>query len=236
MVDPKVEATPVGNALVEALSGNAVCVLDAPCGSGAAFLALLTGVAELRAAGTLPRLPLDVTVLGAEPAESARSYAAELLEFARPFLEAQAIFVRDRAIMHWDVLDAAVNADLIQRLLEVAKPPIKRLCVVANFSAFLNSAGKRKEALPQIESLFLHASRGGAVAVWIEPQVNEAVAGGGLFTSVAKRFVRWISGRASDGSEQPSPVFTTASNFVPAMRKGTSIVRLAVIRFDLQRS
>jgi hypothetical protein len=235
LLDPKSEATPVSNAFVESLSGNQVCLLDAPCGSGAASLSVLTAIAELRAAGVLPRHPLDVKIIGAEPAESARTYASALTKEVRAHLRSQAIFVNDVILMHWDVLDPTATVDLIQAVLQHAVAPSKRFCLVANFSGFLGSESKQKTAMAHIDDLFLHVSRGGALAVWLEPKTNKAIGMGGLLRNVATVLRRWIS---AEGPTQGggTPIFTSESNFRPALRPGQSVVRLAVLRFDLKRS
>lgn len=92
------------NAFIQTLSGNRVCIADAPCGAGAAALAFLSVIAELRACEVLPRQPLDIRLIGAELSEPAGAYASELFEEVRIFLESQAIFV-EAEFIRWDILN-----------------------------------------------------------------------------------------------------------------------------------
>ena len=73
LIDPKQAATLSSNALIGSMAGNSLCLTDAPCGAGAAAFSLLSTIAELRAQGVLPRLPLKVLLVGAELSGPART-------------------------------------------------------------------------------------------------------------------------------------------------------------------
>lgn len=228
----------VSNALIRALSGNAICITDAPCGAGAATYAFLCAVAELRAQSVLPRLCLDVRLVGAEISEHARTIAAEMLEVLRPYLESQAIFV-EADFCPWDVTSDLSTTDLITASARASTESTKRLLVVANFSGFLSIPGKLRDANPQLEELFRYSSGKGNVAVWIEPQTRFATAKEGLLHSIGRwtterwhRFARVIS---DDAHTMP---YTTSdigfrSTLTPERLRP---IRLAVMRLDLDRS
>ncbi len=237
VTDPKGEVVRVSNAFISSLAGNSIVLTDAPCGAGAAAFAFLSAVAELRANDVLPRIPLDVSMLGAELSVPARAYAAAMLEDLRPFLERQGIFV-DAEYVHWNVLDQLSNTDLITRMARALQPATKRLLVVANFNGFLEGERRRKEAQPQLEELLRHASGDGAVVIWIEPQMNSARGPGGLFhviTNLARgvwhRFVR-----VNTDGDKAEPFLETACKFLsPIESRQRPTVRLAVMRLDLGR-
>lgn len=232
ITNPKNGWTRAANAFIESLSGNAVCLVDAPCGAGATSLTFLTSVAELRAQGVLPRLPLDVVLIGAELSAPARTYAAEMYFKLEPFLRQQAVFFRFD-LMHWDVLDAVANRDVIRAAVRAFAVPCKRLLLVANFSDFLERNRKRKEAMPQLDALFLQLSGKDAIAVWIEPNTNLA---GGLLASLASwAKTAWARFAAVVGaSDDSSPVFRGDSLFQPAgLGDKLATVRMAILRFDL---
>jgi hypothetical protein len=238
LLDPKQAANISSNALIASLAGSSVCITDAPCGAGAAAFALLSTVAELRAQRILPRLPLDVFMVGAELSEPARLYAAAMLQEIRPSLEAQAIFVQEEFVS-WDVTDRLSNASLISCATIRAANVSQRLLVVANFNGFLERHGKRRDAEPQIADLFLHASGRNSVAIWIEPDMNRAVAQGGLFqwlsdkvSTVWKRFAKQSHGLATGET-----VSTCSARFrLPLEPSRTARVGFAVMRIDLVRS
>lgn len=237
-LDPKQAAPLASNALIGSLAGGKLCLTDAPCGAGAASFALLSTVAELRAQRVLPRQPLDVFLIGAELSGPARIYAASLLKELRGSLEAQAIFVQEEFLC-WDVTDPLSNTALIKCATIKSDNASQRLLVIANFNAFLEREGKRKDAQPQIEELFRHASEGNSVAIWIEPDMNRATAQGGLFQwlrglvlTTWKRFAR-----QNFDPTAAEPVSTCSARFrLPLRPSQTARVGLAVMRIDLVRS
>lgn len=228
ILDPGRDVTAAANAFIETLSGNKVCIVDAPCGAGAASLSFLSTIAQLRAEGVLPRLPLDICLVGGEISSPARAITMELLETLTPALEEQAIFVTP-VLMHWDVLNPLSNTDLIRKMTENSMRPTRRLLVVANFSGFLGAPSQRmKKAMPQIDELFRHISGRGALAVWIEPKMNVVTGAGGVFDLLLRGF-RWLL------KKPESETITSESDFVPAFGD-VAKVRLAVLRFDLERA
>jgi hypothetical protein len=180
LLDPKGVVTHCSDALMGSLTGGKLCLTDAPCGAGAAAFALLTAIAELRAQEVVPRLPLDVFLIGAELSNPAREYAASMLRELRAPLETQAIFVEEE-FLRWDVTDPLSNTNLVQCATIKSKNASQKLLVVANFNAFLEREKKRKLAQPRIEELFRYLSGSNSVAIWIEPDMNRATAQGGLF-------------------------------------------------------
>ena len=117
----------------------------------------------------------------------------------------------------------------------------KRLLIVANFNGFLEKEKKRKEAQPQIEELFRHASGDNSVAIWIEPDMNRATADGGLFSwlrSLLKGPLRLFAKENHDEDDlAPKPIYTSSAQFrLPLNPSETARVRLAVMSFNLVRS
>jgi hypothetical protein len=232
------EVGAASDALVRALSGGTICLTDAPCGAGAASLAFLSTIAELRKARVLPRMPLEVRLLGAEISPYAREYANQLLEDMRSFLESQAITV-NAELVEWNATDALSNTDLIQTMIRGCPLPNKQLLVIANFSGFLSRSGKMREVEPQLSELFRHSSGPGNVAIWIEPQMNEVTAGGGVFSQLGQkvsngwqRFVRLLH-----HPEESPPYMTSTVYFESILAPGQRRpIRLAVMRLDLERT
>lgn len=228
----------VSDALVRALSGNAICITDAPCGAGAATYAFLCAIAELRKNSVLPRVRLDVRLVAAEISEHARLIAAEMLRELRPYLESQAIFVE--ADFHsWDVTSKLSTTDLITATVRASTTTSKRLLVVANFSGFLSMAGKLTASRAQLEEILRYSSGTGNVAVWLEPQMNFATGDGGILQSIG----RWIKdswhpfAKVVVVAGQQVPYVTTKVMFRSTLAPAQSRpVRLAAMRVDLKRS
>jgi hypothetical protein len=242
LLDPKGNVPEASNTCIRSLVGNRLNLTDAPCGAGAAAFAFLANIAELRVRDVLPRQPLDVFVIGAEPSSRARAYAEEVLAEIRPLLEEQAIFV-EAQFFTWDVTDVLSNTDLIRRMTLASMDYPKRLLVVANFNAFLEKEKKRKVAERQLEELFRHVSGEHSVAVWIEPDMNRAIGDGGLFQWLWgmvkdkwRRFAVWLR-LAQERSDENAPVPTSSARFcLPLNPTETARVGLAVVPLDLVRS
>jgi len=205
-----------------------------PCGAAAASLAYLTAIAELRAQNVLPRLPLDVYLIGAEISGPARCYARQLLEGIDDFLCEQAIFIESE-FFPWDVTNQMSTTNLIQRMTVTSSGNSHRLLVIANFNGFLERQGKRKEAERQLEELFRHAAAPNSVAIWIEPKMNRAIAQGGLFTWLQKQMKTAWRFFVREPDDNQSSILTSSAQFsLPLDPSKTAKVRLAVMRLDLE--
>jgi hypothetical protein len=237
-LDPHDDLPHVSDTFVNALAGNHVCLIDAPCGAGAATYAFLTAVADLRASGVLPRVPLDVDFVAADLSDPARQYAIDIHPLLTPHLEQQAIFLRPE-FSSWDVTDRLSTTSLIQSFLAKLPNGSKRLLIVANFNGLLEKEGKRKEASPQLEELFRFCSGPNCRALWIEPNMNVVTSDGGLFAYlVAKAKEAWRGFMAilglTDG-EKATP-FTSSARFREPLAPGVfPRVQVAVLPMSLER-
>jgi hypothetical protein len=234
VLDPTDKVGPTSDTFIRCTSGATVCLTDAPCGAGAATLALLCSVAELRAQGVLPREPLDVRLVAAELSPYARQYAEELVTKLQPVLEEQAIFIVPK-FLEWDVTDELSTVDLIKKSEAAATNSMTRLLVVANFNGFLEREKKRKEAEPQLKELFQYASGEGSYAVWIEPAMNAATNSGGLLPWLHSRFATFW--RAFGKARGDEPMYTSKARFrLPLAPTQTARVHLAVLPIELKRN
>lgn len=233
LLDPKKDVTCASNAFIEALAGNNISLTDAPCGAAAASLAYLTVIAELRAQNVLPRLPLDVYLIGAEISDPAIQYARQLLEEINDSLCRQAIFVESE-FLSWDVTNKMSTTNLIQRMTITSSGNSHRLLVIANFNGFLEKERKRKEAERQLEELFRYAAAPNSVAIWIEPWMNRATAQGGLFTWLQKQMKTAWRFFVRESADNQSSILTSSAQFtLPLDPSKSAKVRLAVMRLDL---
>jgi hypothetical protein len=237
MLDPHNHLSEVADAFARVFSGGTILMADVPCGSGAAAMSILATVAELRKRGCVPRQPLYVKLVGGELSEFARGYASDGLLNIMSALNEQAIWVQPE-FHSWDALCKFSTADLIRRLTLLGDGCSARALVLANFSGFLNSNGKWKEAAPQFESLFVHSRDKQSVAVWIEPQTNAVLNENGGFFS---RLLIWFR---SKFGEQMKPEesgkfiignlgLTSVDTQHPLRADQLFHVNLVVQRFDL---
>ena len=235
VLDPKSELGTTSDAFIRSTAGASLALTDAPCGAGAAALAFLTILADLRAHKVLPRQPLDVKFIGGEISEHAVGHAKHLFEYLREDLEAQAIFV-DCQFYIWDVLDRVSTSKLVTASILHGRSCTSKLLVIANFNGVLVKASKQKKAVSQLDELLRYASGRQSLAVWIEPEMNRATANGGLFS--------WLFGlleggwklfaKATAGATKEAPQFCSLARFrLPLQPTQTSPVTLAVMPIDL---
>lgn len=232
MLDPHEHLDEISNVFARIFSGNKVFLADLPCGSGAASMSILSVLCELRKQSKLPRMPLDVVIVGGEISEYARNYAEEALESLTTALEQQAITIKFE-VVDWDVCDTFSNTDLTRCLTLRSQDCATKLLVLANFSGFLQRSGKWKEAKRQFEELFRHSREDNSFALWIEPNMNAVTNAQGGFMP---RLIQWFREQFSRliTAEDANRNYATSSVIVKnPLTEGTFRTNLVVVRFDL---
>ena len=238
ILDPNQEVGSTSDHFIKSTAGANLALTDAPCGAGAAALAFLASLAELRLAGALPRMPLDVHFVGGEISPFAMAHARELFQAIQPKLAEQAIFI-EPVFVNWDVMDEISTTDLIKTSLLYKAECVSKLLIVANFNGLLVKEKKQKEALPQLDELFRYASGERSLAVWIEPDMNRATRAGGLFPWLVSLFQKnWRGiGKPHTTGILEQPAFSSTAKFrLPLQPNAVSRVTLAVLPIELARS
>lgn len=236
VLDPKLDAGSTSNTFIRCTAGNRISLTDAPCGAGAASLTFLSALAELRAKKILPRLPLDVHLIGAELSIHARELAENMLAQINSSLIEQAIFVSSEFVP-WDVTNQISNTNLVTKCIQTSTKSEYKLLVVANFNGFLEREGKRKEAQKQLEELFRYASGESSFALWIEPHMNSATSKGGLLSWLHRQFITiWKTFGTSEVNGEGEISYISESRFhLPLQPPQTARVGLAVVPIILDR-
>jgi hypothetical protein len=234
MLDPNDDLAEIPDAFVSIFSGNKVFLADLPCGSGAASLTILSVLCELRMQRLLPRMPLDIVIVGGEISKYAQNYALDAIDFLRADLEAQAISLTFQ-VMDWDVCDPFKNSDLIKHLTLASQNCAAKLLVIANFSGFLQGDGKWKDAQKQLEELFRHSRDENSIAIWIEPQKKEVVAEHGFISRIISWFKTSFSSlvRIGDGDWEQKYYAKSIVKVKCPFVEGTFRTNMVVLRFDL---
>lgn len=230
MLDPHEELTEISDAFARIFSGNRVFLADLPCGSGAASMSILSVFCELRRQSRIPRMPLEVVIVGGEISKYAQKYASEGLDSLVADLESQAITIKFEMV-DWDVCDPFSNTDLIKNLTLSGQEFSSKLLILANFSGFLERENKWKKAQAQFEELFRHSRDKNSIALWIEPSKSNVKNG------FAPRIYRWFTNLFSpilqikEGEEK---VYAESNTMVKhPLKKGAFRSGLVVMRFDL---
>ena len=233
LLDPLGKFSTTANTLLRKLSGNHLLITDAPCGAGAATLALLSTIAQLRASQMLPREPLDVHIIAAELSGPARDLAQRMYQEISGQLAEQAITVQVEALS-WDVTNPMSNTELVRRINVARERCKKHLLIVANFNGFLVSQSKQQSAKQQLNELFRYCSGKNNYAVWIEPSMNNVVRRGGLFGWLWRQVLAIFPESVRPVSESDAPVPTYNTYFRQALDPDhTARLGLALLSLDL---
>lgn len=230
VLDPKGQLQDASDLFMRAFSGGRVALLDAPCGAGAASAALLATVAELRRHEVIPRLPLEVRLVGGDISHEALSYSADVLEGMRDALHKQGITI-NAIFRHWNLLDEVSNTQLLHDWMVHAPDCREHFLLVANFSGFLQSGGNFKEGQQRLEELFRWAAVRRSTVAWLEPQTNAALVA--MWPKVIKRlFSKTLSlfGAANTTELEAGPLLTEARFQHPLRSDRVHPVRLSLVR------
>ena len=172
--DPKDEQTDVRNAVLDQLAEGRIHIIDIAAGNGAGTISMLSLIAELRRVGSIPRLPLNVSISAVDFSPAALNHFAALLHKLSPWLAGSGINV-ELNLCHCDL---TVLGDFSETLdgffLDARARQVSRfLCVISAIS------GARKDGIePMIDSL-KHAAAGlshserSSSWLWVEPPVGK---------------------------------------------------------------
>lgn len=233
-LDPHDQLADTSDIILSRLSGGVTCLIDAPCGTGAGFLSLLLTVSRLRELEVLPRVRLDVRLVGADASSVARNIAEALLESVRTTLEDQAIFV-EAEWSPWDVASEASTVALNKRAVIKSDGCNSNFLLVANFSGYLIGEKKIKTAAPQLYELFKYFSGDNSVSVWVEPATKAATFHDGMLRWIFSRATSewaWFA-RLAKGLGDAFFAFRSEAKFRPILRVGVATVRICVSHMRL---
>ncbi|TAE92048.1 MAG: hypothetical protein EAZ81_04125 [Verrucomicrobia bacterium] len=152
-LDPHQTFKTTRNAVVEIFSGGHVTILDIPSGAGSGTATLLSMIAQLREERVLPRIDLEVKVLGGDISSTSRNIANSLFRRMSDDWLNYGIRVEHR-FLDWDVLSDESTGDLVEAWAETFHGQAG-LLLGNNFSGFLGQAieaGSQRRWIDEAES------------------------------------------------------------------------------------
>lgn len=168
--DPTDSQTDIRDMILDQLADGRIFILDLAAGSGAGTLAILSLIGELRSAGCIPKLPLNVHLFGVDYSPNALSFYQETLSEVAEWLEGMGIEVE---LDSWpcDLKVVGEFSEILESFFEDArKREVRRfLCVLSAIS------GLGKDGLEEIhkslEAAAIRLSHKGRESswLWIEP-------------------------------------------------------------------
>lgn len=229
-LDPKNDLRQIADAYVRAFAGNKVFLVDLPCGAGAATASILTTLANLREFNIIPRMPINIVIVGGEISEHARNYTQAILKGLQDYLNHQAIWI-DYQTIAWDVCDPMSNSSLVKKITLAGQDCDTKLLILANFSNFLEKANKWAKAAPQFEEIFRHSRDQDSFAVWIEPS-SKAVKNG-FFSGLSQWFARLFRLNPRCDSDKTEDTYAESHALTQhPLKRHRFRVNLVVRRFD----
>ncbi|MGZ8218448.1 hypothetical protein [Methylomagnum sp.] len=172
--DPKDKNCHIRDMIFDQLADGKLFLLDIACGNGAGTLAILSLICELRASKRIPKLPVNVFILGVDYSSAALLLYQKSLVQISPWLESSGINVTLESVP----CDLKVPGDFDESLdfffNEANKNGSNRfLCVISAIT------GIKKDGLEELhDSLKLAAIRlshkgKNSSWLWIEPSINK---------------------------------------------------------------
>lgn len=173
--DPGDEQPEVREMVLDQLGDGHIYLLDLAAGNGAGTLAMLSLLCELRAQKSVPKLPLNVSIVGVDYSADALNFYADLLSRITPWFETSGINISLSLALCDLTISGEFSEELESFFDDAKKQNVKRfLCVISALS------GAGKERLEQMhDSLKIaaaglsHKSRSSSW-LWVEPHVGKS--------------------------------------------------------------
>lgn len=160
--------TSISDALLSSFADGHVTLLDIPCGGGSSAITLLATLNTLRSNGSLPTLPLTVTVMGGDCSQKAIDIYDSMMTRLKPLIAPSGIEV-NWIVELWDATRADSTANLIDKWFMASVGAGEYVVCIANFSGALTHAGNFEAFSPSFEQILgrLHDKK--STLVWLEP-------------------------------------------------------------------
>lgn len=199
--------------IIHTFASHKVLFLDIPCGTGAAGLAVISVIHELRLAGLIPMLPLEINILAGDFSQSAMDIYQSQMEDLLLKVRGTGIHVTLKTML-WNALELPSTHELCLEWERMALHSIERFVLVANFSgAGTKQFDKLKEAFRHIAVRVSHQN---ATLLWVEPGE-----GGGVdFLNKMFGFIATLFARGGRGKEENrAPIACKATMWHPLLNK-----------------
>lgn len=173
--DPNDKQPEVRDMVLDQLGDGHIYLLDLAAGNGAGTLAMLSLLCELRMQKAIPKLPLNVVIVGIDYSAEALNYYAELLERIRPWLENYGISIS----LSLSVCDLTVTgefSEVLESFFDDAKEKnVKRfMCVISALSGAGKEGWEKMHDSIKITAAGLSHRKRSSSWLWVEPHVGKS--------------------------------------------------------------
>lgn len=173
--DPSDDQPEVRDMVLDQLGDGQIHLLDLAAGNGAGTLAMLSLLCELRAQKAVPKLPLNVTIVGVDYSVEALNFYADLLGRVTPWFETNGINIT-LSLAFCDLTVSGEFSEVFESFLDEAKKQdVKRfLCVISALSGTGKEGWEQMHDSLKIAAAGLGHKKRSSSWLWVEPPVGKS--------------------------------------------------------------
>ncbi|WP_459854705.1 hypothetical protein [Dongia sp. agr-C8] len=182
------------------LASGRVALLDIACGAGGGLIGLLSAIAELRLEGKIPKLPINISIYGADFSPTAISIFESMLARIAPSLTQVGIHVTV-STRQWDMTSAEQTNELCDNWFALSPTTDVDEYIVH----IANVSGSKSELINQARDswayLALRISNKMSSLFWIEPGTKDSLTVFERFKEVVFRRLQNLKARTDPGPQ-----------------------------------
>ena len=186
IIDPASAFKSIPDDIVTSFSEGKVAIIDMACGTGAAGASLLSTIAVLRANEILPKLPLDVRIIGGDCSDLALDIYSDMLTSIEPVLNSVGIHFQINP-MHWEAEESYTTSEMFDKLFHHDTNTEEYMVVIANFAGALDT--HYTQIQDSITHMFDRTHDKKCTIIWVESHISSSEK---LFQKIGK----YLLGRA----------------------------------------
>lgn len=173
--DPSDDQPEVRDMVFDQLGDGHIYLLDLAAGNGAGTLAMLSLLCELREQKAVPKLPLNVTIVGVDYSAEALNFYADLLGKVSPWFETNGISI-NLSLALCDLTVSGDFSEVFESFLDDAKKQdVKRfLCVISALSGAGKEGWEKMHDSLKIAAAGLSHKKRSSSWLWVEPHVGKS--------------------------------------------------------------
>lgn len=173
--DPGDDQPEVREMVLDQLGDGHIYLMDLAAGNGAGTLAMLSLLCELRSQKSIPKLPLNVSIVGVDYSVDALNFYADLLGRITPWFETHGINI-SLSLAHCDLMVSGEFSEIFESFIDDAKNKgVKRfLCVISALSGVGKEGLEKMHDSLKIAAAGLSHKQRSSSWLWVEPYVAKS--------------------------------------------------------------
>ena len=166
ILDPENAFQPISDNLINLFTEGKVALLDIACGTGGVGASILSTLFTLRKEQILPKIPLEINIIGGDCSASALEIYEKFINYLSPHLKSVGI-ESNLFTTEWRAEASYTTSQLFDQLFEQNPNADEYLVIVANFSGALDTHFAEYEN--SVHHIFDRTHNKKCAIIWIEP-------------------------------------------------------------------